>query len=262
MTGAGTCSASSLDSGEALAGTATLASRWLLLEVRKAWARDVEETVLPAPAAARAEAFAGRVQLIRRPERRAGPALAFVAESLESGGTLVEAAPGEGTVDGPLFLVCCHGRRDPCCARLGTPVFDALRALLPDRSVWQSSHLGGHRFAANVLVLPAGILLGRVRPQDAERVVADVAAGRIPLDLYRGRTLYPPEAQAADAAVRERLGLTGLDAVRLVAAASGQVRLATPAGGIAATVEARPGPPRCESCGKDPVASTRYTVHW
>lgn len=262
MTGAETCSASSLDAGEVLAGTATVASRWLLLEVRRAWGRDVEETVLPAPAAALAGVFDGRVQLIRRPERRAGPALAFVAESLEQGGTVVEAPPGDRAVDGPVFLVCCHGRRDPCCARLGTPVFDALRARLPERSVWQSSHLGGHRFAANVLVLPAGILLGRVRPEDAERLVADVAAGHIPLDLYRGRTLHPPEAQAADAAVRVRLGLTRLDAVTVIAAKDGRVRLATPSGEIDATVEAHPGPPRCESCGKDPVASTRYDVRW
>jgi hypothetical protein len=262
MTVPETCSASSLEAAEELAGTATVASRWLLLEVRRAWGRDVEETVLPAAAAALAEDFDGRVQLIRRPERRDGVALAFVSESREHGGTLIQTLPRDGAVDAPLFLVCCHGRRDPCCARLGTPVFDALQARLPERAVWQSSHLGGHRFAANVLVLPAGILLGRLRPDDAERVVADVAEGRIPLDLYRGRTIHAPEAQAADAAVRERLGLTDLGAVTVVAANRGRIRLATPLGEIDATVEARPGPPRCESCGKDPVASTRYDVRW
>src|SRR5262249_19603634 len=156
--------------------------------------------------------------------------------------------------------VCCHGRRDPCCARLGIPVFDALQTRLPERCVWQTSHLGGHRFAANVLVLPAGILLGRVQPEDADRVVADVNAGRIPLDLYRGRTFHTPEAQVADAAVRERLDLTGIDAVTVISSDGGRVRLATPSGELDATVEAHEGPSRCESCGKDPVASTRYTV--
>ncbi len=262
MTAVVACSESSLDAGEELGGTATVASRWLLLEVRRAWGRDVEETVLPAPAAALANGFDGRVQLIRRPDRRQGAALAFVADTLEQAGILAEIAPRDEEVDGPLYLVCCHGRRDPCCARLGTPVFDALRARLPERSVWQSSHLGGHRFAANVLVLPAGILLGRVRPDDAERVVAEIAAGRIPLDLYRGRTLHPPEAQAADAAVRERLGLTGVGAVTVVSVDGGRVRLATPSGELDAIVETHPGPSRCESCGKDPVASTRYEVRW
>jgi (2Fe-2S) ferredoxin len=256
------CSASSLGAGEALAGTATEASRWLLLEVDTAWARDVEETALPTPAGILADTFCGRVQLIRRPGRRGAAAVAFVAELREHGGTLAAAGAAGEPVDGPLLLVCCHGRRDPCCARLGTPVFDALRSHLPERAVWQSSHLGGHRFAANVLVLPDGVLLGRVGPEDAERVAHLAAAGRIPLDLYRGRTIHPPEVQAADAALREHLGLTAVGDVSLVSASGGRICLKTPEGVVDATVEAHAGPPRCESCGKDPVASTRYSVRW
>ena len=33
-------------------------------------------------------------------------------------------------VPGPIVLVCAHGRRDACCARLGPPLFDALAPLL------------------------------------------------------------------------------------------------------------------------------------
>lgn len=261
-----TCSASSLASGEPLAGTATQAHRWLLVEARGAWARDVDETELPASVRAAVDGFDGRVQLIRRPDRRDGSQLAFVADSRDGGllrqlDAVQDLAHGEPT-DGPLLLVCCHGRRDPCCARLGTPVFDALRAHVAGGAVWQSSHLGGHRFAANVLVLPAGILLGRVMPVDARRVVAELAEGRIPLEHYRGKTWHPPEAQAADAAVRDRFGLTGLGDVTVLAANDGHVRLATPAGEIDATVETRAGPALRESCGKDPAASIRYSVRW
>jgi len=261
------CSASSLAAGEPLAGTATHASRWLLVEARGAWARDVEETKLPAETRALLDGFDGRAQLIRRPDRRHGRQLIFVAEGQEDGGTLrcvdsPERVDAAEPVDGPLLLVCCHGRRDPCCARFGTPVFDALRAHLPDAAVWQSSHLGGHRFAANVLVLPSGVLLGRVRPHDAHTVATEIAAGRIPLDHYRGRTFQPPEAQAADAAVREHLGLTGLADVRLLSANGGRVRLATPVGEIDATVDTQPGPPLRDSCGKEPAASIRYSVRW
>ena len=211
--------------------------------------------------------FDGRVQLIRRPDRRDGEALAFVAESEEGGGTLrrLDASydlEGGERIEGAMFLVCCHGRRDPCCARIGTPVFEALRAHVAEDAVWQSSHLGGHRFAANVLVLPSGILLGRVGPADAPRIGAELAAGRIPLDLYRGRTTHSSDAQAADAAVRERLRLTGLDDVAVVSAEHGRIRLATPSGAIDAVVEAVTGPPLIESCGKEPVVSTRYSVRW
>ncbi len=261
------CSASSLAAGEQLAGTATLASRWLLVEARGAWARDVEETELPAETRALVDAFEGRAQLIRRPDRREGQQLMFLAESDEDGGTLGRVPSPEHVdaaepIGGSLLLVCCHGRRDPCCARFGTQVYDALRTHFPAEAVWQSSHLGGHRFAANVLVLPAGVLLGRVRPEDARAVAAEIAAGRIPLDHYRGKTIHPPEAQAADAAVRDDLGLTGFADVSLLAATGGRVRLATPQGELDVAVEANPGPPLRDSCGKDPAASTRYKVRW
>jgi len=264
---ADTCSASSLAAGELLAGTATQARRWLLVEAREPWARDVDETALPEHVRELVHGFDGRVQLIRRPGRRGHERRAFVAETSDAGGTLrrldtLDDVEGGEPIDASMVLVCCHGRRDPCCARLGTPVFDALGPHVSGETLWQSSHLGGHRFAANVLVLPEGILLGRVRPADAPGVAAELAAGRIPLEHYRGRTIHPPEAQVADAAVRQRLGLTGIGDVAVISSANGQVRLATPTGDIDAAVEVDRGLPLLESCGKEPAASVRYSVHW
>jgi hypothetical protein len=262
------CSESSLAAGEPLAGTAPLAGRWLLIEVRGAWGRDVDETALSPGAAQLKEGFDGRVLLIRRPDRRTGPALAFAAETYEEGGSirrLRESEDGfddDGEVEGPLVVVCCHGRRDRCCARGGPPVYDGLGAYFEPESLWQSSHLGGHRFAANVLVLPTGVLLGRVTQDDAARVAAAVADGSIPLDHYRGRTIHSPELQAADAAVREALALTGLSDVRVASAGDGGVLVRTPDGEIDAAVTAEPGPLVVESCGKPPAAPVRYSVRW
>jgi hypothetical protein len=262
-----TCSASSLAAGEALAGTATRATRWLLLETRDVWGRDVEQTELSPQARQAVERFDGRVLMIRRPDRRDGDPAAFVVETTEAGGSVTRLArldhPESGRpVDGPLVLVCCHGRRDACCARAGTAVFGALAGQLPPDRLWQSSHLGGHRFAANVLVLPAGVLLGRVEPEDADRVAGVLATGAIPLDRFRGRTFHSPEAQAADAAVRERLGLTGTRDVTVLSAHDGRVLLSTPTGTIEATVVTEPGPELHESCGAEPVPSVRYSVRW
>src|SRR5205085_492850 len=53
----------------------------------------------------------------------------------------------------PLWLACTHGVHDKCCARRGLPVYAALAAL-PDETAWQCSHMGGDRFAANVLCFP------------------------------------------------------------------------------------------------------------
>jgi hypothetical protein len=262
------CSDSSRAAGEPLAGSATRVDRWLLVEVAGRWGRDVDETELPPDLRAVTDGFGGRVQLIRRPDRRRGESLLFVAESDAHGGSLWRVrADGAvltraGSVSEQLVLVCCHGRRDPCCARLGTPVFDALGDHVPGSALWQTSHVGGHRFAANVVVLPAGILLGRVGAAEAAYVAAELAARRIPLDHYRGRTVDAPESQAAEASVRKRLGLAGFGEVSVIATQDRRVLLATPDGELEATVEVEEGPPVIESCGKDPALSTRYVVHW
>ena len=57
-----------------------------------------------------------------------------------------------------MWLVCTNGKRDACCARDGLPVARALAALRPDEA-WECSHLGGHRFAANVALAPRRPLL-------------------------------------------------------------------------------------------------------
>ena len=52
----------------------------------------------------------------------------------------------------PLYLVCTNGKRDRCCARQGANFFRTLQPLA-GASVWQTTHLGGHRFAPTLLTL-------------------------------------------------------------------------------------------------------------
>jgi hypothetical protein len=112
-------------------------------------------------------------------------------------------------VSHPLLLVCTHGKRDRCCARYGQPVCEALHRTTPAGWLWQASHVGGDRFAGNVVALPEGLYFGRVSAEDVPRLLASYREGRIPLDLYRGRAAYPFPIQAAEIAVRRE---TGLDA--------------------------------------------------
>jgi hypothetical protein len=76
--------------------------------------------------------------------------------------------------------------------------------------VWECSHLGGHRFAANLVCLPDGLCFGRLSPQDALRAVAEYEQGRILLEHHRGRSSLVPAAQAAEHFVREQQGLRGV----------------------------------------------------
>ena len=274
------CSAASLDAGEPLAGTASRADTILLVEVRGAWERDVLDAPgrLGTSVTGRLRSWVeervrAKVLFVRRPDRRAGDVLAFVVRAaggppsirrfalsrhdelaeldLDGGGELVAE---------PIALVCGHGRRDPCCARLGTPVFDALRDMLGPEELWLSSHQGGHRFAPNLLWLPEGFAFGRVAPATAQALVAELRAGRLPTASLRGRITLAPEAQAAEIAARDALGLEGIADAKVVEAAPGLVRLATAAGPLDVGVASEPGPPVPASCGAEPEPTVRYTA--
>jgi hypothetical protein len=227
-----------------MAGTASTVRSWLLLEHAGPWGRDAPRNArLPdgvgRELSRRCRAARVRPLLIRHASQnevdpapegltcfaiRSGPEppwierthLASVAAALD----LDLAALGRGErpgfepVEGPLFLVCTHGRRDVCCAERGRPLAQALAAAFPDPT-WESSHVGGDRFAGNVVAFPHGLYLGRVRPDEAARVARSYADGRVPLEHLRGRSCYPMPIQAAELALRTREGFEGLDDLAL-----------------------------------------------
>lgn len=264
------CSELSLAAGEPLPGTATVTGSWLLVEVGGAWGRDaVADSQLPVTVREALQAFDGRALLIRQPGRRRGVTVVRVEPSEDGGRGLrlelegLEELPGAhleqgAPVEGPLVLVCVHGRRDACCARLGVPLYEALAGHLPPASLWQASHLGGHRFAPNVVVLPAGVQLGRIAVAEAAGVAASLLAGRIPLDHYRGRTLYPAPVQAAEVALRRSLGLDRIGDLRLLAHEGEVVRFAAAGRERIVLVDEKAGPAVPASCGAEPEP----TVTW
>src|SRR5690606_10098426 len=114
-------------------------------------------------------------------------------------------------------LVCTHGRRDRCCALRGVAFFKSLSDLGPRGELWQTSHLGGHRFAATMVHLPRGVCYGRLVPEDAEAMTSAHTAGRLyDLRRYRGQTRYPTPVQAAESWLREQEGDMSLEGPRLV----------------------------------------------
>jgi hypothetical protein len=241
------CAAVSNANEEPLAATASRIDHWLLIEYRGAWARDVLgeclfSTELKAHLRGQLAVLRrSRLLFVKKPERRSqtgrrvffgtsrpgqerffelevehqNDLLGFdFAEALESGGG--SARP----VEGPLYVVCTHGKRDRCCARQGRPLYDGLRHETDTDLVWQSTHIGGDRFAGNVVVLPQGLYYGRVEPDDVTGLLAAHAAGEIDLDHYRGRSAYSFPVQAAEHAIRESEGLRGIDDVAFVDSAS------------------------------------------
>jgi hypothetical protein len=275
------CCEASERAGEPIGATATVAENWLLVEVSGPWPRDVSDGdgLTPrARAAVRgwlARTPSSRLLFVRRPVGRASSArsLVFVvrATEAEAGVRRLELdsldeldaldLEREGsTADAPLVLVCGHGTRDACCARRGTAVSTTLVPHLAPDELWTSSHHGGHRFAANVLVLPVGIHLGRVSADEAPNLVGRALAGRVDLARYRGRTVYERNVQAAERAVREATGLDGAGDLRLVAVDGDRVLLRSQRGEHEARVETAPGPVVPASCGAEPEAQAVFTA--
>jgi hypothetical protein len=228
------CADLSRENDEPLAATASRIDNWFLVEYRGLWARDaltgsglsdqVKQHLLDQVRSVPH----GRLLFVRRPDRRGRPELvAFTAASKpdEIAVTRTEFADYEdlrgldllaGTaVEHPLFLVCTHGKHDPCCARLGRSLYEALRDELAPDWVWQVSHIGGDRFAGNLVCLPEGLYYGRVDRETAGSVLDEHLARRILIPSYRGRSIYTFAVQAAERVLRELTGLVGIDDLTL-----------------------------------------------
>lgn len=269
------CSERSLALGEDLGATAPAQRGVLVIEQPGPWGRDAlhESGLRPHAEALEAHASAAGFKLLvaRRQTRRyaierrsawvAGmvPGSRFL-ERLELGDPreLLELdlrpdrPTGAGALaDAPLLLACTHSTRDACCARRGLPLARALVAA--GGHAWHSSHLGGHRFAATMAVLPHGLWLGRVAAGQATEVLATIGADRIPLAHLRGRAGAPAAVQAAEIALRSRHAIDGLDDVTVLEHAGDDVRLRASDGRTwQATAVHRPsGRVRAVSCGPD-----------
>jgi hypothetical protein len=185
---------------------------WLLIEYGGLWAEQATATALSAPLtklAADADERGIRVQLVRRPGRHGEDggrvfagwtvgAAPWLVETDGDGLDLAALAAGErvaGTPVNRLYLVCVHARRDRCCGRFGPPLARALAAAYPDE-VWESTHLGGHRFAANLALLPHGLYYGPADPLAAADAIDAYQRGEVIAHRYRGRA-------GQDAAVQE-----------------------------------------------------------
>jgi (2Fe-2S) ferredoxin len=302
------CSLTSLATRERLAGSAAVATAWLLVEQPLRWQRDAADSPHPDHPYAmtrlvtRAGEFDVRLQLLRRPAEKgaakAGPEpwvpLVVLATTDAAGGRAAQARlrPEEldgladgGTLDAlvrgelpgtwepveRLWAVCTHGRRDVCCAIEGRRLTAMLLEAEPGL-VWETTHTGGHRFAPNAVVLPDGLVYGRVVPERVDELVTAQREGRVVNDLLRGRAALPAATQVAEVALREHLHAYGKEDVLLVASGPAEVESAEPTGTRTPSrwraggrewrvlVDAAPASPRPVSCGAEATRPVEHTV--
>lgn len=174
------CAAWSREHGESAVGTAVDVARFVLVELPLPWPAEIDQHELlrgvePVPGArvqaikgAQACGYEHTVVCYWRPAGEwfaayarhelqvARPDLPAVVSALMRGEGV--AASPESRVERDLLL-CTHGTRDRCCAKLGGALHGELTSRLPEGArLWRTSHTGGHRFAPTGISFPEGLM--------------------------------------------------------------------------------------------------------
>jgi hypothetical protein len=233
------CSELSRDAAERSFGTASIGNVWLLVEYREAWGvHALADSTLSPQVKRHLNKFCkavprARVLFIKQERLRHDALSCFVVRSRERAPSIVkftfssyeelleidlcavvagDTLAGGVRTDEPLYLVCTHGKRDKCCAKFGYALYKSLREGEERERVWQSSHVGGDRFAANLICFPHGLFYAHVTEETGRTILSEYEDGRrlVLRAGYRGRTCYPYPVQAAEFFIRSE---TGIDAV-------------------------------------------------
>lgn len=236
------CSALSREVSEQPFGTASTADAWLLLEYSSAWgARAFQDSQLTRAVKAHLKKALdsvprSRLLFIKQERKSVSDLSLFIVRSTEADASIARVKlkdyeqllnvdlaalmAGDQSAGGEpwgrtLFLVCTHGKRDKCCAKFGYALYKSLRADAGD-DVWQSSHVGGDRFAANLICFPHGFFYAHVTPDAGRQIISRYGQQTISLNNYRGRCCYPSAIQAAEFFLRSETQLCGINDIQFL----------------------------------------------
>lgn len=230
------CKDSSSDAKEHLYGTVPKVDHWLLLEYSEHWEKDsLDKSHIPPKVKEELSKYLksmdnSRLQIIQKELRKEGKINFYYINSSEFGPktyhfqldkyeelielnlmNLIESGDlSNYETDEKITLVCTHGAYDTCCGKYGVPVYNELTKV-EGISAWRTTHVGSHRFAANIVMLPEGIYYGRVSPENVSEIAGIHLRGEIALDNFRGRCCYRQAAQVSDYFLRKQLGENGLN---------------------------------------------------
>ncbi|KPQ20907.1 sucrase ferredoxin [Halomonas sp. HL-93] len=223
------CADLSREQGDPLAGSAAHAERHLLISwPRSKWQRklrhasDMDDTLKQTLDAIADNGL--RINLIQQsgmdthqhqvflmPERRrfrvARHQLGSFLTALQAGNRL--ARWEQFPLKNDLVLCCTHGKKDKCCAKYGYQTYKALVKAVTEHhlpfEVWESSHLGGCRLAASLILLPQVRKYGRISPDQTLPFLHAEAKGQRYLPGYRGDSRLTPVQQCSQLAALTHL---------------------------------------------------------
>jgi hypothetical protein len=235
------CSDLSRASRERSFGTASVGEVWLLVEYREAWGKHaLADSALSVEVKRHLNNFCktvprARFLFVKQERLRADAPACFVVRCRENAPSIQrfelsgyddllkfdlaalaagQTPDGGVRLDAPLYLVCTHGKRDKCCAKFGYALYKSLREGEAEGAggrVWQSSHVGGDRFAANLVCFPHGLFYAHMTTDAARRIMDEYERRQLTLDGYRGRACYSYPVQAAEFFIRTETNLRALE---------------------------------------------------
>ena len=107
------------------------------------------------------------------------------------------------------IFVCTHNSRDQCCGIFGIHIFKKFKELiLSDDKVriWQSSHMGGHRFGPTMLDMPSGKFWGYLNTDVIESIFTQNQDPKSIIKHFRGSMGLDRYSQILDKKLFEELG--------------------------------------------------------
>lgn len=230
-----------LSAAEPLAATAALAHTWTMIENNGPWG---SHAIKDAGIESNAEHTVVFTRHYTRPDR---------SRTWHWDGATFTVTEDNSThiITQPTLFMCTNGKRDTCCAATGLPL---VRALNSDH-VFEVTHIGGHRFATTALLMPYGIVLGRLTEDGARTALA----GSIPLDHYRGNSSHTRGQQAAEIAVRQQEQITSLPALTVLGEQS-PFHVQHENSCWEVHVESQNSIARPESCGGEPAQGLAFVA--
>ena len=129
------------------------------------------------------------------------------------------------------ILICTHGSYDSCCGKLGYPIYDELKRIAANNPeinlrIFRANHLGGHRFAPNIVDMPEGRNWVRLQPHQLSDLILKQKSPSDFRMCHRGWIgLDTPYEQTAEHEILMRVGwdwVTRARSTSIVANSNGQ----------------------------------------
>ncbi|AFY82820.1 sucrase ferredoxin [Oscillatoria acuminata] len=114
------------------------------------------------------------------------------------------------------ILICTHGQNDRCCARYGNPLYRQALKIIEDLSltnlrIWQTSHIGGHRFAPIAVAFPDGRYYGQIDSSALQPLLMQSGSLHDLSRAYRGWGILPKPVQLLEKTLLQEWGWQGLN---------------------------------------------------